>query len=442
MRDPRGHAAAALRRRLPRQPLGRAARRARPAARPRRARRLRRPDSARGVRLDVDFLRGNEAESGDPGRRVPAVPHLLRQDDRAARLHRDGLPLPLQLRGPAHRRPATWAACRRCSASRSTSTCSRWPSATGGFGGVKMTGEPLPQCQFTVEPSYEGEGPAFACVNPRFFDCTDARPRGHPRLRPARGAQLAGRANASCGACGPRYRACAACGRARRRRGLARRRAPVSISVGRSSKRGSERNTAQAALAELALAEVRVTVALADPAASSSRSGGGSAGARARPWRRTRRRPRRAPRRCGSRSRRRAGGSESRQTPMRLSPSSSSTSSASSSKLRPSVPSVPAVFSSSSGQRSVVVERLRDSLRGALHRWRVRLALARSRVHDDAVGADPVADPQRVRERGERLGSDLALVGGAVDQVDGMDDDRLDRRSSTAARNSAKSSAV
>jgi len=44
----------------------------------------------------------------------------------------------------------------------------------GGYGGLKMSGIPLPQCQFTVEPSYEGEGPAHECVNPRFFDCTDS----------------------------------------------------------------------------------------------------------------------------------------------------------------------------------------------------------------------------------------------------------------------------
>ena len=43
----------------------------------------------------------------------------------------------------------------------------------GGYGGLKMSGEPLPHCQFTVEPSYEGDGPAHECVNPRFFDCTD-----------------------------------------------------------------------------------------------------------------------------------------------------------------------------------------------------------------------------------------------------------------------------
>jgi hypothetical protein len=47
-----------------------------------------------------------------------------------------------------------------------------------GYGGIKMTGRPLPHCQFTVEPSYEGDGPAFECVNPRFFDCTDEGPRG------------------------------------------------------------------------------------------------------------------------------------------------------------------------------------------------------------------------------------------------------------------------
>ena len=50
--------------------------------------------------------------------------------------------------------------------------------ADGGYGGIKMSGDPLPQCQFRVEPSYEGDGAAFACVNPRFFDCTDEGPEG------------------------------------------------------------------------------------------------------------------------------------------------------------------------------------------------------------------------------------------------------------------------
>jgi hypothetical protein len=43
----------------------------------------------------------------------------------------------------------------------------------GGFGGIKMSGEPLPQCQFSVEKAYEGDGPAFECVNRRFYDCSD-----------------------------------------------------------------------------------------------------------------------------------------------------------------------------------------------------------------------------------------------------------------------------
>jgi hypothetical protein len=39
-----------------------------------------------------------------------------------------------------------------------------------GFGGVKMTGAPLPQCKTAVERAYDGHSDAFTCVNPRFFD--------------------------------------------------------------------------------------------------------------------------------------------------------------------------------------------------------------------------------------------------------------------------------
>jgi hypothetical protein len=46
----------------------------------------------------------------------------------------------------------------------------------GGYGGIKMKGDPLPQCQFTVEKAYEGEGPAYECVNRRFFDFDDESP--------------------------------------------------------------------------------------------------------------------------------------------------------------------------------------------------------------------------------------------------------------------------
>lgn len=41
----------------------------------------------------------------------------------------------------------------------------------GTYGGIKMTGKPLPQCQFRVERAYEGEGPGYECVNRRFWDC-------------------------------------------------------------------------------------------------------------------------------------------------------------------------------------------------------------------------------------------------------------------------------
>lgn len=48
----------------------------------------------------------------------------------------------------------------------------------GGYGGLKMTGRSMPQCQFRVEPAYTGSGDEFDCVNPRFFDCTDEGPEG------------------------------------------------------------------------------------------------------------------------------------------------------------------------------------------------------------------------------------------------------------------------
>ena len=47
-----------------------------------------------------------------------------------------------------------------------------------GFGGVKMTGAPLPQCKTSVERAYHGYGPAFACVNPRFYDDPAAEAAG------------------------------------------------------------------------------------------------------------------------------------------------------------------------------------------------------------------------------------------------------------------------
>ena len=48
-----------------------------------------------------------------------------------------------------------------------------------GFGGVKMTGAPLPQCRFSVERAYDGDGEPFTCVNPRFFDAPDTGPEAY-----------------------------------------------------------------------------------------------------------------------------------------------------------------------------------------------------------------------------------------------------------------------
>ena len=39
-----------------------------------------------------------------------------------------------------------------------------------GFGGVKMSGAPLPQCTTSVERAYDGTGDPFTCVNLAFFD--------------------------------------------------------------------------------------------------------------------------------------------------------------------------------------------------------------------------------------------------------------------------------
>lgn len=51
-------------------------------------------------------------------------------------------------------------------------------TSQAGFGGIKMTGTSLPHCQFNVEQAYEGDGPAFECVNRTFFDCAHDGPDG------------------------------------------------------------------------------------------------------------------------------------------------------------------------------------------------------------------------------------------------------------------------
>lgn len=45
-----------------------------------------------------------------------------------------------------------------------------------GFGGMKMTGTPRPQCAIAVDRAYEGVGGPFECVNPSFFDHPEPDP--------------------------------------------------------------------------------------------------------------------------------------------------------------------------------------------------------------------------------------------------------------------------
>ena len=73
-----------------------------------------------------------------------------------------------------------------------------------------------------------------------------------------------------------------------------------------------------------------------------------------------------------------------------------------------------------------VLQRRGDHFRSAFQRRLQRVGFLRAGVEDDARGADPVADPQRVGERGQRLLPQLFVFGRAVDQVDGVDDHRFD----------------
>jgi hypothetical protein len=72
-------------------------------------------------------------------------------------------------------------------------------------------------------------------------------------------------------------------------------------------------------------------------------------------------------------------------------------------------------------------QRLTEHLADPLDRLVVGLADGRARVEHDAVGPDRVAHPQGVGQRVQRLLADLRLLRRAVDQVDRMDHDRLDR---------------
>ena len=56
----------------------------------------------------------------------------------------------------------------------------------GGFGGVKMTGDPLPHCQFAVERAYDGHGRVLRLRQPALLRLHRRRLRGPARVRFAR----------------------------------------------------------------------------------------------------------------------------------------------------------------------------------------------------------------------------------------------------------------
>ena len=135
----------------------------------------------------------------------------------------------------------------------------------GGYGGIKMTGEPLPQCQFRVEPAYEHVGPAHECVNPGFFDCgdgSDRRPHASTCGTPWPEYPRPRRATPSAPlwqplACASRFASLTSLRSGPRPSGPG-----VSISAGSSSNRGSERNGRSPLRPSSPSPEVRVPVAV------------------------------------------------------------------------------------------------------------------------------------------------------------------------------------
>ena len=130
---------------------------------------------------------------------------------------------------------------------------------------------------------------------------------------------------------------------------------------------------------------------------------------------------------CGCHSRRRAGGRSPGTPPGARPRRRPRAAPASSSNERPSVPPAPAVFSRCSGQPSLSASASRDRLSGARDRLADVAGLGRAGVQHHARGADRLAHAQRVRQRGERFGADVGVLAGAVEQVDGVDQHRVDR---------------
>ena len=129
---------------------------------------------------------------------------------------------------------------------------------------------------------------------------------------------------------------------------------------------------------------------------------------------------------CGCHSRRRAGGRSPGTPRGARPPPAASSSCASSSNERPSVPPAPAVFSRCSSQPSLSASASRSSRRRAR-------SPRRRGPSWPSRGAGPRRwrrSPGRRAASGsarQRLGADLGILAGAVEQVDGVDQHRVDR---------------
>ena len=203
----------------------------------------------------------------------------------------------------------------------------------------------------------------------------------------------------------------------------------LSSTHGRPSKRGSDRNARQPSRADLAVAEVDVAVAVGAErrrrVVDVQRAEPGEPDdavelvEHARP----------APPRCGCRSPRRAGGRSPGRRRAARPPPAASTSRASSSNERPSVPPAPAVSSRCSGHLSLSFHRLRDHLSCAVDRLADVAAVLSAEPGCRTTACAPSSRPRAARrQRGQRLVADLGVLGRAVEQVDGVDQERVDVR--------------
>jgi hypothetical protein len=83
-------------------------------------------------------------------------------------------------------------------------------------------------------------------------------------------------------------------------------------------------------------------------------------------------------------------------------------------------------------------QRLLDHLPGPRDRLTDIAVLGRPRMEHDRHGADALANAQRMDQRGQRLLPDLGILRAAVEQVDGVDQDRLDRAVGTGIAKGAE----